>query len=167
MESAQQLANRLREVILNGTWIANTNYQTLLADVHLEMANMKIGSLNTIGQLTFHINYYIDGVNHVFDHGLLEIKDIYSFDMPALETEIDWKMLKKQLFQNAEDLAFHVEKMTPQELDAIFVLEKYGTYRRNIEGMIEHAYYHLGQISLIKKMIIGKSEKMRNRRSVG
>jgi len=48
--------------------------------------------------------------------------------------------------------------MTPQELDAIFVLEKYGTYRRNIEGMIEHAYYHLGQISLIKKMIIGKSK---------
>ncbi len=101
MESAQQLANRLREVILNGTWIANTNYQTLLADVHLEMANMRFGSLNTIGQLTFHINYYIDGVNHVFDHGLLEIKDIYSFDMAALETEIDWKMLKNQLFQNA------------------------------------------------------------------
>ncbi|HMS70968.1 MAG TPA: DUF1572 domain-containing protein [Saprospiraceae bacterium] len=158
MESPQQLANRLREVILNGTWIANTNYQMLLADVNLEMANMKIGSVNTIGQLTYHINYYIDGVNHVFDNGSLEIKDIYSFDMPALETEVGWNMLKKQLFQNGEKLALNVEKMTSQELDAIFVLEKYGTYRRNIEGMIEHAYYHLGQISLIKKMIIGKSK---------
>ena len=158
MESPKQLANRLREVILNGTWIANTNYQMLLADVNLEMANIKIGSLNTIGQLTYHINYYIDGVNNVFDHGSLEIKDIYSFDMPALETEVGWKMLKKQLFQNGEKLALNVEKMTSQELDAIFVFEKYGTYRRNIEGMIEHAYYHLGQISLIKKMIIGKSK---------
>ena len=158
MESPQQLANRLREVILNGTWIANTNYQMLLADVNLEMANMKIGSVNTIGQLTYHINYYIDGVNHVFDNGSLEIKDIYSFDMPALETEVGWNMLKKQLFQIGEKLALNVEKMTSQELDAIFVLEKYGTYRRNIEGMIEHAYYHLGQISLIKKMIIGKSK---------
>lgn len=154
MESPQQLANRLREVILNGTWIANTNYKVLLADVNLDMANIKIGSLNTIGQLTFHINYYIDGVNHVFDHGLLEIKDIYSFDMPALETEVGWKMLKNQLFQNAEDLALNVEKMTSQELDAIFVFEKYGTYCRNMEGMIEHAYYHLGQISMIKKMIL-------------
>ncbi|MFZ1786844.1 MAG: hypothetical protein WAT92_00975 [Saprospiraceae bacterium] len=51
-------------------------------------------------------------------------------------------------------MASHVERMTPQELDAIFVLEKYGTYRRNIEGMIEHAYYHLWQISMIKKMIL-------------
>ena len=158
MESPQQLANRLREVILNGTWIANTNYQTLLVDVHLEMANMKIGSLNTIGQLTYHINYYIEGVNNVFDNGSLEIKDVYSFDMPALETEIDWKILKNQLFQIGEKLALNVEKLTHQELDAVFVLEKYGTYRRNIEGMIEHAYYHLGQISMIKKMIIGKSK---------
>ena len=158
MESPQQLANRLREVILNGTWIANTNYQMLLADVNLEMANMKIGSVNTIGQLTYHINYYIDGVNNVFDHSSLGIKDIYSFDMPALETEVGWNMLKKQLFQIGEKLALNVEKLTHQELDAVFVLEKYGTYRRNIEGMIEHAYYHLGQISLIKKMIIGKSK---------
>lgn len=28
-----------------------------------------------------------------------------------------------------------------------------GSYLRNIEGVIEHSYYHLGQISLIKKMI--------------
>ncbi|MEM8891667.1 MAG: DUF1572 domain-containing protein, partial [Bacteroidota bacterium] len=34
-----------------------------------------------------------------------------------------------------------------------FVDEKYGTYRRNIDGMIEHCYYHLGQISIIRKMI--------------
>ncbi|HPN70763.1 MAG TPA: DUF1572 domain-containing protein [Saprospiraceae bacterium] len=153
MEFPQQLANRLREVILNGTWIANTNYQMLLSDVHLEMTNRRIGSLNTIGQLTFHINYYIDGVNHVFDHGSLEIKDIFSF-----ETEIEWQLLKKLLYQNAEKLAFHVEKMTSHELDAIFVLEKYGTYRRNMEGVIEHAYYHLGQISLIKKMILASNQ---------
>ena len=44
--------------------------------------------------------------------------------------------------------------ITDEKLEEIFVNEKYGTYKRNIEGMIEHCYYHLGQISLIKKMII-------------
>jgi hypothetical protein len=39
-------------------------------------------------------------------------------------------------------------------LDQPFVDEKYGSYLRNIEGVIEHSYYHLGQISLIRKMII-------------
>jgi hypothetical protein len=37
--------------------------------------------------------------------------------------------------------------------DKPFIDEKYGTFLRNIEGVIEHSYYHLGQISLIRKMI--------------
>ena len=38
-----------------------------------------------------------------------------------------------------------------------FVYEKYGSYLRNIEGVIEHSYYHLGQVSLIRKMIMQQS----------
>ena len=43
--------------------------------------------------------------------------------------------------------------MPEERLDENFVDEKYGNYTRNIDGMIEHSYYHLGQISLIKKII--------------
>ena len=59
MENAQQLANRLREVILNGRWIANTNYLDQLADLNYEQANTGISNLNSIALLTVHINYYI------------------------------------------------------------------------------------------------------------
>ncbi len=31
--------------------------------------------------------------------------------------------------------------------------EEYGSYALNIEAQIEHSYYHLGQISLIKKIL--------------
>jgi hypothetical protein len=37
--------------------------------------------------------------------------------------------------------------------DQPFVDEKYGSYQRNIEGVIEHSYYHLGQVSIIRTMI--------------
>ena len=37
--------------------------------------------------------------------------------------------------------------------DQPFIDAKYGTFLRNIEGVIEHSYYHLGQISLIRKLI--------------
>jgi hypothetical protein len=43
--------------------------------------------------------------------------------------------------------------MDDARLDQSFVDEKYGTWLRNIEGVIEHCYYHLGQVSLIRKMI--------------
>jgi len=43
--------------------------------------------------------------------------------------------------------------MDPDLLDQTFVKEDYGTYYKNITGVIEHGYYHLGQISLIKKLL--------------
>ena len=158
MENSTQLANRFREVLLNGKWIANTNYKEQLADVTWEQATHKIGSLNTIAALTFHINYYIAGVADFFENGSLVIRDKYSFDMPPVQSKDDWEKLMNELLTNSERFAKHVESMSAEQLEAIFVHEKYGTYRRSIEGTIEHSYYHLGQISLIKKMILEQNE---------
>ena len=153
MENPNQLAERFREVFLHGKWIANTNLQAQLADVTWEEANHKIGTLNTIALLTFHINYYVAGVLNVFHGGNLDIRDKYSFDMPNLDSEADWETLKNDLFRNAATFAEAIEKMDEEQLEAGFVQPEYGTYRRNIEGMIEHCYYHFGQISLIKKLV--------------
>jgi len=154
MKKSNQIASRFREVMINGKWIANTNYKDLLANVSREQATKKIGNLNTIAALTFHVNYYIAGILEVFEGGNLNIRDKYSFDLPEIHSEKDWDQLRNALQSNAEKFAWHVDQMTDRQLDTAFTDEKYGTWRRNIEGMIEHAYYHLGQISLIKKLII-------------
>lgn len=153
MENSTQLANRFREVILNGTWVANTNFRDQLSNVNRAQATQRIGSLNTIAALTFHINYYIAGILNVFEGGALEIRDKYSFDFPELKSDEAWELLRDTLFTNAEKFAAHVERMPAEQLEEVFTDKKYGTYRRNIEGMIEHSYYHLGQVSLIRKMI--------------
>ena len=156
MNTSQQIADRFREVILNGRWIANTNFQDQLSKVTWEEATQQVGSLNTIAKLTFHIHYYISGVADFFETGKLEIHDKYSFDMPAIDSDEDWQTLVNKLMTDAERFAKHVEVMSEEQLEAVFVHEKYGNYRRSIEGMTEHSYYHLGQVSLIRKMIQGE-----------
>lgn len=156
MENGQQLASRFREVVLNGKWVAHTNFKQLIEDLNWQQATQKISSLNTIALLTFHINYYIAGVLQVFEGGSLDIRDKYSFDMPPIQSPEDWEKLRTELFNNAEQFATHLEQMTEEKLEGGFVDEKYGTYRRNIEGMIEHAYYHLGQVSMLRKMILNE-----------
>lgn len=151
-KTTDHLASRFEEVLLNGTWIANTNYQALLSDVSREQATRRVGDLNTIAALTWHVNYYIAGILQVFRGGALEIRDRYSFDMPPVESDEDWARMREELFSNAAEFAAHVARIPEETLDSPFVEEKYGTWRRNIEGMIVHAYYHLGQIALIKKM---------------
>ncbi|MDQ8014809.1 MAG: DUF1572 domain-containing protein [Flavobacterium nitrogenifigens] len=153
MKSTAEIANRFREVILNGTWIANTNFKDQLENLDWKIAVSPIQGLNTIAALAQHIHYYINGINQVFKGGTLDIKDTFSFDFPPIHSQEQWDSFLNQFWNDAEAFASFVEQMPDENLNEVFVEAKYGTYKRNIEAMIEHSYYHLGQIVLIKKQL--------------
>ncbi|MBL0736829.1 DUF1572 domain-containing protein [Flavobacterium sp. GN10] len=153
MKSTTEIANRFREVILNGTWIANTNFKDQLENLDWKIAVSPIQNLNTIAILAQHIHYYINGINQVFKGGTLDIKDKFSFDFPPIHSQEQWDNFLTKFWHDAEEFALLVEQMSDQKLNEGFVDAKYGTYKRNIEAMIEHSYYHLGQIVLIKKQL--------------
>ncbi|WP_313368795.1 hypothetical protein [Sphingobacterium mizutaii] len=85
------LANRFREVMLSGTWIANSNCQKELSDIHFELAMKKVPNLNRIYDLSFHVLYYIKGINQFFQTGNLDIKDSLSFPMVDLKNNEEWQ----------------------------------------------------------------------------
>ena len=153
MKQNQELANRLREVVLNGTWIANTNFKDQLKTVDWKTATQKVDSVNTISELSQHIHYYIQGIKNVFINGKLEIHDKDSFNFPPITSQNQWESFLKQFWKDTEELAQFLEKLTDKQLNATFVNKQYGTYLRNINAMIEHSYYHLGQIVIVKKLI--------------
>lgn len=153
MSTSIALATRFREVILNGTWIANTNFKAQLEDTNWEMVTQKISNLNTISILAQHIHYYINGINQVFAGGTLDIKDKYSFDFPPITAQEQWEAFLQRFLKDAERFAQYVEQLSEEQLNADFTNPNYGSYYRNIDGMIEHSYYHLGQIVLLKKLI--------------
>jgi uncharacterized damage-inducible protein DinB len=154
MKKTHELAKRFREVILNGTWIANTNYKDQLSGLDWKIATTQYGSLNTIAVLAQHIHYYIHGINAVFKGGALDIKDQFSFDFPPIQSQQEWETFLEGFWKDAEEFALHIEQLPEEKPEQPFVDEKYGSYQRNIDGMIEHSYYHLGQITLIKKMLL-------------
>ncbi len=153
MERSIAIANRLQEVLLDGKWIANTNFKEQIENTHWQQAVHQIGDLNTIALLTFHINYYLSGILNVFEGGTLDIRDKYSFDLPEIKDEAAWIALVTDFIKNAEKFIEYVRQMDDPQLSEDFVDQKYGSYCRNIEGVIEHSYYHLGQISLLKKLM--------------
>lgn len=151
MTAPDNLANRFREAMLSGRLVANTNYQDQLQGMNWNIATAQLESFNTIAALARHVHYYIAGVSRVFEGGPLEIKDAYSFDFPALRSQDEWDAFLAVLWKDAHRFAELIETMHPERLQAVFVDEKYGTYESNINTMIEHCYYHLGQIVLLKK----------------
>jgi len=153
MKSTTAIAKRFREVILDGTWIANTNFKHQLSDLDWQLATTKIKNLNTIAVLAQHIHYYINGVKNVLKGGSLDIKDQFSFDFEPIRSQEEWDTFLTHFWNDAEEFASLIDQMPEKKLSAVFVNEKYGTYERNIDGMIEHSYYHLGQIVLLRKML--------------
>ena len=153
MTKAEILAKRFGEVILDGLWIANTNYKAQLEGLHWKIATTQVEQLNTIAVLAQHVHYYVNGVMNVFKGGTLDIRDKYSFDFSPITSQNDWDLFLTRFWDDAESLKALIQQLPEAQLNESFVEVKYGTYERNIDGLIEHAYYHLGQISLIKKML--------------
>ena len=153
MNLSAQMAKHFREVFFGGNW-TSVNLKETLDDVSWQQAVTKIGDLNSIAVLVYHINYYVSAVLKVFEGGKLEASDKYSFDLSPLTNDEEWKALQDKAFAEAEKFANLVEQMPNEKFAQVFVDEKYGTYYRNIHGIIEHTHYHFGQISLIKKMLL-------------
>lgn len=148
MSQAAALALRLQEVILEGTWIANTNFKKELDSTSLDDVSIQIKTYNTVAVLAQHIHYYIAGVKQVFLGGELSISDKFSFDFEPMLSDEAWQNFLALFWKDTEELVNLIKTLTDEQLDAIFVKEAYGSYKRNIEALIEHSYYHLGQIVL-------------------
>jgi hypothetical protein len=55
---------------------------------------------------------------------------------------------------DVENFASLIEQLPESRLWENLADEKYGSCYRNIHGIIEHTHYHLGQIVLIKKILL-------------
>ena len=153
MENNRELAKRFSDVILNNSWVANNSYKNQLTDLPLEVVLFKYQSLHNIAALAQHVHYYIAGILNVFNGENLDIKDIYSFDFPPINTIEQWHTFLAIFWTDAASFTQKLEEMDENTLNSIFVKKEYGTYYFNINTLIEHSYYHLGQIVLLKKLI--------------
>ena len=157
MQLTAQIAKHLRDVHSGENW-TSVNLKNTLQDVTWQQATAKVYELNTIATLVFHMNYYIDAVLHVLKGSPLTAKDQYSFAHPPIESEEDWQKLLDKTWTDAEDFAVAIEQMPEEKLKETFVDEKYGNYYRNLHGINEHLHYHLGQIVLLKKILLEKTK---------
>ncbi len=153
MTLTTQLAKHLRDIHFGGNW-TSSNLKDAVSNLNWQQATSKVYDFNTIATLTYHTTYYVSVLIKVLKEGILDAKDAYSFNLPPIQSQNDWETLLLKAWEDAELAATLIEALPEEKLTDIFVDEKYGNYFRNIMGVIEHMHYHLGQIVLIKKIIL-------------
>ena len=153
MNIPEQIAKHLRDTFVGKNWTCST-IQEQLKDVTWEQATTQIYDLNTIFTLVQHITYYIPAQIQVLQGNPLIASDAESFNLPKINNKNEWQQFLHKKYEEAEQLATLIEKLPEEKLNEYFTDEKYGTYFRNLVGMIEHLHYHLGQIVFLKKIIM-------------
>lgn len=152
MSYTSQIAKHFRDLHFGGNW-TDVNMKDTLADVNWKRATTKIDSFNTMATLVFHTNYFVEVVLKVLEGGPLDGNDKLSFDHPPINSEEDWQEMLNNSWSKAERLAELIEKLSDEILLGDFIDPKYGSYYRNINGIIEHSHYHLGQMVFLKKLL--------------
>lgn len=148
-------AKHFRDVHFGGNWTVSS-LKEVLQNVTWQQATTKIQSLNTIAALVFHINYFTEALIRVLENEPINAHDKYSFDHPPISSQEDWDKMLQKVWDDAETAAQLIEKLPESKFEEVFGEEKYGTYFRNIHGIIEHTHYHLGQVALVKKLLLEK-----------
>ncbi|HLP12683.1 MAG TPA: DinB family protein [Flavobacteriales bacterium] len=157
MTTAQHIAKHFKEVNFGGNWTWS-NVKDVLSGITWEQSVKQVHGCNTIATLTFHMNYFVEAIINVLEGNALDSKDELSFAHPPITSQQDWDAMVQKSLNNAEKLTALIEKLPDSKLNEVFVQEKYGTYYRNLHGLIEHTHYHLGQAAIIKKIVLAEGK---------
>lgn len=152
MSITGHIAKHLRDVHFGGNW-TSVNLRDTLNDVSWEQATEKVYTFNTIAILVNHMHYYIAAVSKVLQGEALNAKDSLSFTHPPINSQKDWDTFLSAVWEDAEAFAQLIEQLPDSKLEQDFTDKKYGDYYRNLQGIIEHTHYHLGQIVIVKKIL--------------
>lgn len=154
MHIAATIARHLLEVNFGENWTEVWISKTL-EDVSWEEAMIRTpASSNTIASLLHHITFY----NKVIESRLKGINPVISeangYDNPSLYQAEDWDKLKEDNLQSAQMLAEAIRKLPDEVLGQPILKDKPSdSYYKQLHGVIEHTYYHLGQIVILKNLI--------------
>ena len=154
MKIVDLIARQLLEAHFGENWTEVWIRKTL-EDVTLDEAlRTTSASANTIASLLYHITFYnkvilarLQGVNP-------PVGEANGFDLPALQDLEAWERLKADNLESAQVLADAIRKVPDEMLDKPMLQEETSsTYFRQLQGITEHAHYHLGQIVILKNLI--------------
>lgn len=152
MSLLNNIAVHILDVHMGDNW-TEVNIQKTLEDVSFEEAvRVTPISPNSMAMLLHHLTFYNEVVLQRLLDLYIPIPQSNGFDLTPVTSEEQWQRLQHKNLQSAHALA---EGILQFPINRLFELTANGktTFYKNLHGVAEHAHYHLGQITMLKKLI--------------
>ena len=152
MKITSLIASHIREVYEGNNW-TDVDIAATVKDLSFrEAVTQTPASSNTIASLLYHVKFYNEVVIQRLAGISPEINDANGFDMPGLKDETDWKRLIGDAHQSFLKLSDAAENFPEARLNET-TPNGGSSFYKTLHGVTEHAYYHLGQMVLLKNLI--------------
>ena len=152
MNITHLIAESIMQAYEGNNWTSVSIAETLQNVIFQEAMQQTNGSPNTIASLTHHLQYWNEIMMKRINGEAPEIGAANGFDVPAFQNEEAWKQLIESTHQSFIELSNAVKNFPEEKLMDITPKGK-SSYYKNMQGIAEHAYYHLGQILIIKHLV--------------
>ena len=155
MKITHAIAGHMLDCFNGENW-TDVNISDTLKNVSWQQAQQRTTvSQNTLASLLHHL-YYWNGIMMQRIKGINpSVPDANGFDVDDLKNENDWNDLKEKAHQSFIQLANAVKNFPQEKLSSTYAAGK-SSYYKNLQGIIEHAHYHLGQIVILKKLVFSQ-----------
>jgi uncharacterized damage-inducible protein DinB len=152
MSETKRILSLFKEVYDGSPWI-DINLTSVLQNVSAEQAsNRVLKNCNTIWEITNHLIEYRLNVLQRVRGKIIETPDNNYFEPVTDTSEKNWKDALQRLSKVQKNWIEFLDKVDPGELEKVYTPNSM-TYCENIDGIIQHDVYHLGQIVLLSKQI--------------
>jgi uncharacterized damage-inducible protein DinB len=159
-DKVKLLTEKIEKVYNGNPWYGNS-IKSVLNDIDPKIAFTKAArNVHTIAELVVHIIAWREFViSKIKSDNDFKITQKLSFDWKRIDRneKTAWKSLLNALEKNQHEILTTLKKLDDDFLKLPVSRRRYNV-EFLIEGGIQHDIYHLGQISLLKKMIKGNKK---------
>jgi uncharacterized damage-inducible protein DinB len=153
MNITNLIAQHLKQVYEGNNW-TDVCIDATIKDIDWKQAQQQTeASPNTIASLVHHLMYWNGIIMKRINGETPVIPEENGYDVPFLNSEAEWDALKEKTHQSFTALANAIENFPEEKLQDNYAPSIPSTYYRNLQGIVEHAHYHLGQIVILKNLI--------------
>lgn len=152
MNICERIAAHIQDVFNGDNWTEVNLADTVVDINYTEATTITKVSPNSIAMLVHHLKFYNEVVLKRLQGTNPKISSANGFDMPPIQNEQQWKQLVSDCLQSAKNLAEAALAFPADKLESVPVGGHNNMYK-NLHGIAEHVHYHLGQITILKKLL--------------
>jgi uncharacterized damage-inducible protein DinB len=152
MDVLPHIAHGLSNVFEGENW-TDVYLRDVVQDLSWEEAITRTpASPNSIAAIVNHLTYWNGVIRQRLQGTVVPISENNGFNLPPISSDVQWRQLIDDYCESVRMLNLDINGLREEEMGKPILPNSSSVYS-HLQGLVEHAFYHMGQMIILKKFI--------------